>query len=341
MPNMMSRRAVLIAGGGTAAATALAAAFVVAGADTPASAGSSEQPTTTTVYTPSVRSSAMPLDVYHLSGAQQAQLHNQRNIMNRNCMKAFGLSYLPHYTDRAEVIAASFAVNNSRRYGISDPVAASRFGYHLPPQPTTGSADSGDESDSSPMAMSPDKYRVFTGTRKPSASASVGKTPDTQAQKDSPGDYHGKAIPPGGCAGQTDRKLLFTSQTRQVAKANQIAAELNQKAFLKTVQDSRALKANDAWRQCMTDKGHDRYTSPLKAAAAFDLNQPVAKAEIETAVADVACQKHVEYVPTLTAIEKGYQKAAIAKHTATLAPLKKQVAKRTAALAEATQTSGG
>lgn len=337
---MMPRRVVLIAGGGTAAVTAVAAAFLVAGSETPVSAGPSEQLSTTTIYKPSVRTSAMPLDAYRLSGAQEAQIHNQRNVLNRECMKSFGLSYLPHYTDRTEVIAASFAVDNSRRYGISDPVAASRFGYHLPPQPATGSADSGDESDTSPMAMSPNKYWVFTGAQKPSDSASVAQVPDTQAQKASPGSYNGKAIPPGGCAGQTDRKLLFTSQPSQVAKANQLAAKLNQEAFFKTVQDARALKVNEAWQRCITDKGYKSYSSPLKAAAAFDLNQPVAKAEIETAVADVACQQQVNYVSTLTAIEKGHQETAIAKHTSTLALLKAQVAERIAALEKATQASG-
>ena len=282
----------------------------------------------------------MPLDAYRLSGAQEAQVHNQRNILNRECMKSFGLSYLPHYTDRTEVIAASFAVDNSRRYGISDPVAASRFGYHLPPQPVTGSADSGDESDTSPVTMSPDKYWVFTGTQKPSDSASVAQVPDTQAQKVSPGSYNGEAIPPGGCAGQTDRKLLFTSQSSQVVEANQLAAELNQRAFFKTVQDAGAFKVNDAWKRCMTDKGYDGYSSPLKAAAAFDLNQPVTEAETKTAVADVACQQQVNYVPTLTAIEKGHQETAIAKHTATLAILKAQVAERTTALEKVTEASG-
>ncbi|MFD0905319.1 hypothetical protein [Actinomadura sediminis] len=337
MTNRMSRRVVLIAGGSTAAATGVAAALILVGSESPASAGPSEQPSVTTVYEPSVRTSAMPLDAYRLSGAQEAQLHNQRNVMNRECMRSFGLSYLPHYTDRTEVIAASFAVNNSRRYGISDPVAASRFGYHLPPQP---SSESGAESDTSPMAMPPDKYLVFTGARKP-ASSSVQKMPDTQAQKVSPGSYHGKAIPPGGCAGQTDRKLLFTSQSPEAAEANHLAAELNQEAFIKAVQDTRTRKVDEAWRRCMAEKGYNGYASPLKAAAAFDLTQPVSKAEIDTAVADVTCQQQVEYVPTLTAIEKGHQETAIAKHAATLAPLKTQVAKRTAALEKAIQSSGG
>ncbi|MDL4813095.1 hypothetical protein [Actinomadura opuntiae] len=341
MTNVMSRRAVLFAGGGTAAAAAVAAAFLVAGSEIPASAHPAEEPSVTAVYTPAVHASAMPMDAYHLTGAQEAELSNQQNLMNRACMKSFGLSYLPNYTDRTKVITASFAVNDSRRYGISDPVAASRFGYHLPPQPATKSSATGGESDTSPMAMSPDKYQVFTGARKPSASSSVQAMPDMQAQKASPGSYHGKAIPAGGCAGQTNRKLLLTTQTPQVAKANQLAANLNQDAFGKSIQDAKAVKANGAWRKCMTGKGYGRYASPLKAAAAFDLNQPPTKAEIETAVADVACQQQVNYVSTLTAIEKGYQKRAIAKHTAGLAPLKAQVTEQSTALTKAIQTSRG
>jgi hypothetical protein len=328
----MRRRTVLIAGSCVVAATAATLGFGVSGWASPASVDVPEA-STTTLYTPSVHAAALPLDAYHLSDAQEAQRVNQGILMTRACMRSFGLSYLPHYTDRTKIITATFAVYNSRRYGISDPVAASKFGYHLPPEPTTtSSSDDGDRADTSPMTMPLDKRRVFTGT-----SSSTAKTPDAAA---SAGTYHGKTIPAGGCFGQTHRTLL-DNPTPDAAKTNELAAQLNHDAFTKTLHDHKALTADAAWQQCMAAKGYPRYATPLAASASFNLNNPVTKPEIRTAVADVACQQQVKYVQTLTTIEAGYQKSAIAQHTAALAPLKAQVAKRTTALRKALQANGG
>ncbi|MEV5703803.1 hypothetical protein [Actinoallomurus sp. NPDC052274] len=292
----------------------------------------------TTVYTPSVHAAAMPLDAYQLSAAQEAQKVNLSILMDRACMRSFGLSYLPHYTDRTKIITATFAVYNSRRYGISDPVAASRFGYHPPSQPTTtGSSDDGDQADTSPTTMSPDKRRVFTGVAAKQLPSFTAKTPDSAV---SPGTYLGKTIPAGGCSGQTHRELK-DDPAPGAAKANELAARLNQEAFTKTLHDRRALTASAAWRQCMTAKGYSRYATPLAASAGFNLNGPVTKREIKTAVADVACQQQVHYVQTLTTLEAGYQKSSIAQHTAALAPLKAQVAGQLTALRKALQANGG
>jgi hypothetical protein len=330
----MSRRLVFITRAGVLAVTAAVAINTVSGSATPASRGVPES-STTTIYTPSVQAAAMPLDAYQLSSAQQAQAVNAGFLITRACMKSFGLSYLPHYTDRTEIIPATFAVYNSRRYGISDPVAASKFGYHLPAEPTATSAyNDGDQADISPNTMPADKRRVFIGAPAKDLPSS---TSDAAV---SPGTYRGKTIPAGGCSGESFRELRYDPAPGAV-KANDLAAKLNQEAFTKTLHDHTTLMANTAWQQCMAAKGYSRYATPLAASASFNLNDPVTKAEIKTAVADVACQQQVNYVQTLTTSEAGYQKSAIAQHTAALAPLKAQVAKQATALRKALQANGG
>jgi hypothetical protein len=333
----MSRRLVFITGAGVIAVAAAVVSNGASGSATPASGGAPEA-STTTIYTPSAHAAAMPLDAYQLSDAQQAQAVNAGFLITRACMKSFGLSYLPHYTDRIKIITATFAVYNSRRYGISDPIAASKFGYHLPAEPTATSAyNDGDQADISPKTMPADKRRVFIGAPAKDLPSSTAETPDATV---SPGTYHGKTIPAGGCSGESFRELQY-DPAPGVAKANDLAAKLNQEAFTKTLHDHKAVTADAAWQQCMAAKGYPRYATPLAASASFNLNNPVTQPEIKTAVADVACQQQVKYVQTLTTIEAGHQKSAIAQHTAALAPLKAQVAKRTTALRKALQANGG
>jgi hypothetical protein len=333
----MSRRLIFITGAGVIAATAAVVVNSVSGSAAPTS-DSSPKASTKAIYAPSVHAAVMPLDAYQLTSAQEAQLVNEGFLMTRACMKSFGLSYLPHYTDRTKIITATFDVYNSRRYGVSDPVAASKFGYHLPAEPTATSAyNDGDQADVSPRTMPADKKRVFIGVPAKDLSSSTAQTSDVAV---SPGDYRGKAIPAGGCSGESSRKLQSVP-TPEAAKANDLAAKLNQEAFSKSLHDHRALKADTAWQQCMAAKGYARYSNPMAASASANLDLPVTKPEIKTAVADVACQQQVNYVQTLTTIETGYQKSLIAQHKSALVPLKAQVAKQTTALRKALQVDAG
>jgi hypothetical protein len=114
----------------TGAAVALAAAAAVSGCGGSAAATPAPVPTPTLSSTAQLR---LPIASYELSGTQNAEAEYLDQLYVQECMHGFGFEYL------AGLSMSSIAENsrvtaelNSRRYGVSDQVAAATYGYHIP-----------------------------------------------------------------------------------------------------------------------------------------------------------------------------------------------------------------
>jgi hypothetical protein len=82
----------------------------------------------------SVAALHLPLDAYALSGGQEAADEYLGLFLEKSCMARLGFRFLPGL-DAGYVArdARTFAEFGSRLWGITDPVQAGRYGYHLPP----------------------------------------------------------------------------------------------------------------------------------------------------------------------------------------------------------------
>jgi hypothetical protein len=88
----------------------------------------------------SVSELVLPFDAYKPTPEQRAVLGNAHNLLVVRCMRRRGHPVTPPADNAAEI--AAIDPGNSRRYGVVDPEAASRHGYHLarPPSRDTSAA---------------------------------------------------------------------------------------------------------------------------------------------------------------------------------------------------------
>ncbi|MFC7102992.1 hypothetical protein ACFQQB_22645 [Nonomuraea rubra] len=85
----------------------------------------------------SVSELVLPFDAYKTTPQQRAVLGNAHNRLVVRCMRKQGIAISPPAEDPSMLAAVD--PGNSRRYGVTDPEAARRSGYHLarPPSPDT------------------------------------------------------------------------------------------------------------------------------------------------------------------------------------------------------------
>ncbi|MEV4470020.1 hypothetical protein ACFFR3_33830 [Nonomuraea salmonea] len=240
----------------------------------------------------SVSHLVLPFDAYKTTPEQRAVLGNAHNRLVVRCMRKRGITIDPP----AESAAAIAAVDpgNSRRYGVTDPDAAKRHGYHLarPPSPDT------------------------TG-------AWAGKLPKRTRHR-----LYGTAAD-RGCL---DRATLALDEGARKADwpwlALQDSLTLEQAAKHPTV--TAAVKR---WQSCMSQAGHS-YPAPEAAIAdsRWNLDEPTAVTEEErqTATADTTCKWASGLVAAWYAADADLQNALIRDNPDRFAALRQNLRQRLA-----------
>jgi hypothetical protein len=267
---------------------------------------------------------ALPLDAYHLSALQTGEQVNESNILQRSCMKSYGIGYLVNVPNVTAKVAAGFAVDDSRRYGISDPSAAKTYGYHLPTLAAPAAAPL-HQSES----LSGPQYTVLAGVTGKAGQ----QAPATVAR------YDGKAIPQGGCMGVATGILHAPDTSTTDQNATQLAANLQQEDFLTTQASPRVHVVFGQWSTCMAAHGY-HYANPIAAATdpRWNLTKPATRPEVRTAVTDVTCKQKTNLVGVEYAVETALQKTSIEQHARALAPLRTLTAVQAKALRNAMTT---
>ena len=293
---------------------AAVAALAVGCGNPSAAPPAASAPPPAAVPTPSssaVRTAALPISAYQLSGQQRSAEHYVAQRLLQTCMARYGFSYLPGLSSKSIADNARvLQVFDSRRYGVSSAAAARAYGYNLPPW-VTGSGPTDLKAQ-----MSPAELLALAGPAARPGSRPVAAT--RLVIRDTP-------IPAGGCEGQAGRDLLAAGILQSLPGGG-LAADIEGQAYARAQSDRRVLNVYHAWSACMRQYGY-RYATPLKAATdpRWNLSAPPTRAEIQTARADVACKLRTNLLGITFAVESDYENAAIAQNAAALAELKYQV----------------
>lgn len=229
----------------------------------------------------------LPLAVYSYSDADYEVIRSAEQVLARDCMKDFGLTYRPAKSPApAEV--------QDRRYGLTDRASAERYGYRMPPQPRTPKAQ-----------LTEDQIKVLYGNR----SAPAGSAKNTELR------YRGKKVPDEGCLGAA--VLGFRKPYENEAGAA-VASRISTASYENSQKAPEVRAVFGKWSSCMKQKGYD-YASPMEAMAAPGfVRGKVSAVEKDTAEADVSCKERTGLAEVWFAVESAIQKDMIRADAAAL-----------------------
>ncbi|WP_436501802.1 hypothetical protein [Actinokineospora sp. HUAS TT18] len=237
------------------------------------------------------RGLAMPLDTYRPDPQQRAKLATARELLIRDCMAGFGFTW--------PVLARQVEPDTDRRYGITDPAEARRYGYRLPPDKAGGvnAPESGG-------TASPAAYAILSGQTR---------------------ETGGKQVPEGGCAAEADRALGFDVTIRDggMIEIKNLPQRLENEARHGYKADSRTAQVDAAWATCMREAGFGRAGNGRDYASWRDPNDTysqgqVSQLEIDTALADIDCKNKHNVAGISHAVESAYQNRLIERDAAAL-----------------------
>jgi hypothetical protein len=263
--------------------------------------------------TPSLRASSsleLPLEAYAWTDAEERTRRQGEDLLAAQCMRRYGFELAPRPVYRGDK-----ALRDSRRYGISDPDTASRFGYRI--DPAARGPRPPEEKYSSAQSL------VLFGPQD-------GQGPSRTAD--------GKSVPKGGCWGQALRDLAADGPEVDPDQ-EEFADQLAIFTYQASQQDPRVKKAFAAWSACMKDKGYS-YKGPMDAVEdpALKNTATATRREIQVAEADVACKQRHNVIGVWYAVEVAYQERAVEQNQQQLDTLRqrKEAILRAAARAGAT-----
>lgn len=223
----------------------------------------------------------LPIAKYEYSATQERLIATAKDNLTRACMQLFDLDYRP-----ADSVIPEAPDPSDRRYGISDPSEAEKYGYHLAPSPRIMPVPSTDPS-----------YPVLYGAVSTSG---------------------GKEVPKGGCRAEAIRTW---EKQRPATKAADVAREIAVNGFHKSLSDPSVLKVTKQWASCMKSEGFS-YPSPLAPPHDFDLDTPAASGEErKVAVADISCKEKTNLLEVWSSAESRIQRADIEVNKERLAQL--------------------
>lgn len=255
-----------------------------------------------------------PLDAYDTTSAENDLIGKARWTLARRCMAGLGFTDLrdldidppPPWPMRPAghgALIALTVVSGDRRYGVTDPGEAQRYGYH--------GARAEYARGSSRRTWSFPEYLALTG----------------QFLDGDPRTAHGHRIPDHGCLGQASR----TIQGAYPGERADPVLTLGMRALTEAHKDPAWKAADRAWSACMKTAGYS-YATPLDAQndprrTEEDLRdrlrtgrlddtgdaEPSAR-EKRTATADVRCKQRTGYVRAVHAVDVRVQDRLVARN---------------------------
>jgi hypothetical protein len=251
----------------------LAVAFLAAcSRSTPVPHGEPELPATLPVV--DMRTFTLPLAAYELTEDQMLAAYTARNMLIVRCLKRFGFTIVP-----PQAPPPSPGGPNERRYLIVSADRARLYGY---------------------------KWPEITNLKRP-VEPELPPGAEAALTGDGASQVGGVPVPKHGCMGEAETTL----GAAQDEAGELLIRDLANDAYLAMQQDSRVVAATRRWGQCMLRSGF-HYQDPAHAnddpAFATSVATP---AEINTAVADVACKKESNIINIQAAVETALQNRAI------------------------------
>ncbi|GIH17235.1 hypothetical protein [Rugosimonospora africana] len=242
----------------------------------------------------------LPMNAYGYTVPERDELGRARQVLTDTCMRRLGYDTDPaaetvRFDQSAAIDLADHGVyGNKRRYVLTDPAVAARYGYHL-------------VSTATQVASGPRDPRRASAPTMPEREALSGVDADGRPVTH---NNNGQPIPAGGCVGAADHTLTGTGRAGEADPVSKLDAD----SYQHSLRDPRVLAAFDAWSHCMTGRGY-HLPGPLHASDAFGLDtHTVTPAEIATAQADVACKRQTRLTDIWFESEVAYQKTQIRQH---------------------------
>ncbi|MQY04527.1 hypothetical protein [Actinomadura macrotermitis] len=241
---------------------------------------------------PTPRSAAelvLPIDAYELTNEQYAQIQKGVAFGIRDCMKRYGFSVrVP------EIKIPTFPKNGARLAWLGDQ-EVEKYGYRGRPGVAEEMLHASTRT-GTPIAVPARQAPVLNGT------VHV---------------FSGKLVPPGGCAGEMERRLSGTTQIGQ--RQEDLNTFHSQANFLARA-DNRFQRVVQAWSQCMAAYGF-KYGALDEPAADRRWNATlnnqedgggtVSALEIKTATADLKCREQKNVSGVLLALISAQEKRII------------------------------
>ncbi|MFC9328051.1 hypothetical protein [Kitasatospora sp. NPDC057015] len=240
----------------------------------------------------------LPVESYLLTGEQFRTYDAAQDVLTARCVRGFGLEYA-----RPPGSGAAPETQTTHRYDPVDPADVAANGYHSP-DPAAGRKPAG------APTVDPD-VRTVLGN---------GLAPDGRTAPGLATEFHGKALPAGGCIADAQRQLIAKGGTGRDAD---VAVALNFEGFERSKADPRVLAAFQAWSACMKERGYD-YPTPGDALkdARWGATPTATAEEIATATADVDCKARANVVGVWFTVEAAYEDELIRRHQEELTTVK-------------------
>jgi hypothetical protein len=190
---------------------------------------------------------------------------------------------------------------NKRRYGVTDPAIAARYGYHLVSHVTGAVQDVSPDTAPGLGPLTDIMKTVLTGG------------------KQSSGPVNGHQVPQGGCTREASDALSPSG----VLSESDVVAEVGGQSYRDSFAAPAVVAAFKQWSSCMHGKGYP-YQTPRDAGAEFDVNTgTVPPAEIAAAEVDVACKQQTHLVDIWRGYEVDFQTTRIKAEAAAFQTAKK------------------
>lgn len=267
------------------------AALAVTGCSASADSDERSEPEigTPTAVTSS-RQIQLPLARYLAPASDEQAYFAAVNVAQRDCAKAFGVtSRIPVAKQPALIELAS-----ERRYGIVNADEVERYGYQL-------LGGQGAEGDSKAGGWDPDQRELLVMNAVSPDGGNVSTDPET-----------GQKLPEGGCSAEGFRRIDSGDLPPPV---NTLAEDLLAQAWERTKADSRALKAEQDWSDCMSELGYD---FAHRWDAGNSVGSEALDVQLQMAKRDLKCAVDSNYVGVWYAVDTAYQDRLIGAHEADL-----------------------
>ncbi|MDF9814930.1 hypothetical protein [Streptomyces sp. SPB162] len=256
-----------------------------------------------------------PMDAYLVPAAQRQELQRAQNVLVDQCMRRYGFRYTTPKSPDSAATTTDVYGENGRRYGLSSPALAARYGYGSPPQQTPARAPR--------PATGSNESLVLDGPPDLDPSSLPGNLEEAEKARTSGKNtraVNGVKIPVAGCSGEAGLRLYSPDAAAvDITFSQNLNAEANERSR----QDSRVVEAIRKWSACMAQHGY-HVASPMDVPSTLQLVDLSGSQAVTTATADVACKRQVNLVGVWYAVESAYQKGLIEKNAEVLKNFKDQ-----------------
>ena len=241
-------------------------------------------------HTPGLFIPWLPIQLRTFTIADARIVNVARFRAEATCMHDFGLAFpkIPVAPLSAEEIAA----RQNRRYGITDPSVAERFGYRF-----DASMSGGDGGTPLVQQLNNTQKEVFFN-----ATGAL--------------SFHGRPLPEGVCLAKTVRDIAGSSEYAH----SQIGAAIAHDSFQQSQVDPKVIRVFASWSRCMASRGY-KYTNPL--VAGLDLiradPQRATAREITAALTDIDCKTRTNLVRIWFDAESAIEQKMITKNATAVA----------------------